>query len=319
LARDDAAARVALITGVTGQDGQYLSELLLSQGYRVHGFFRPGEPDIPAPVERHTADLTDAEAVAAIVDITAPHELYHLGAQTFVHGEELSTVSVNVNGTLHVLEAVRRAAPQCRVFFAGSAEMFGSPETTPQDENTPMRPRNVYGVTKLTGYHLLRVYREQHRIFGCCGILYNHESPRRGPQFVTRKITRAAARIKLDLDSEVRLGNLDVVRDWGHAKDYVRAMWLMLQQPGPDDYVIASGSGRTVREFAEAAFSVVGLDWRAHVRVAPEFWRPAEAVPMIGSAAKARTMLRWAPEIEFAQMLREMVEADLASATASER
>lgn len=319
MARGDAAARVALITGVTGQDGQYLSELLLSRGYRVHGVCRPGEPTILENIQHHQADLTDAGAVAAIVDATAPDELYHLGAQTFVHGEELSTVRVNVNGTLHVLEAVRRASPQCRVFFAGSAEMFGSPETTPQDENTPMRPRNVYGVTKLAGYHLLRVYREQHRIFGCCGILYNHESPRRGPQFVTRKITRAAARIKLGLDSEVRLGNLDAVRDWGHAKDYVRAMWLMLQQPEPDDYVVASGQGRTVREFVEAAFSMVELDWRPSVQVAPEFWRPAEAVPMIGNAAKARTALQWAPEIDFGQMLREMVEADLGSATVSER
>jgi GDPmannose 4,6-dehydratase len=273
--------------------------LLLAKGYRVHGIDRP-EPD-----------LEDTAAIRRVVRETAPDEFYHLGAQTFVLGEEQSTVRVNVLGTLNVLEALRHEAPACRLFFAGSAEMFGEPETSPQDENTPMKPRNVYGVTKLAGYQLMRVYREQHGLFACCGILYNHESPRRGPHFVTRKITRAAARIKLGLETELRLGNLDAVRDWGHARDYVRAMWLMLQHAEPDDYVIATGQGRTVREFVEAAFTAAGLDWQSYVRIDPAFFRPAETIPLIGSAAKARSKLGWTPETPFADLVRTMVEADL--------
>ena len=319
LSADERVGRVALVTGITGQDGWYLSEFLLACGYRVHGLFRPGEPEGPAGVYRHDADLTDAEAVAAIIRAAAPDELYHLGAQSFVRGEEVSTVQVNVNGTLHVLEAVRAGAPKCRLFFAGSAEMFGVPQTSPQDEGTPMRPRSVYGVTKLAGYHLVRVYREQHGLFGACAILYNHESPRRGPHFVTRKITRAAARIKLGLESELRLGNLDAVRDWGDARDYVRAMWLMLQQPEPEDYVVATGQGRTVRDFVETAFTATGLDWREYVQVAEEYWRPAEPVPLIGNAAKARSILGWAPRVSFDEMLREMVEADLEGAAGPQR
>jgi GDPmannose 4,6-dehydratase len=312
-AHGNSAGRVALITGITGQDGSYLSELLLSRGYRVHGLFRPDEPPGLPEVVRHDADLTDAKAVARAIGAAAPDELYHLGAQSFVHGEEVSTVHVNVNGTLHVLEAVRRAAPACRVFFASSAEVFGEPETSPQDERTPMRPRNIYGVTKVAGLELMRVYREQHRLFTCCAILYNHESPRRGPNFVTRKITRAAARIKLGLESELRLGNLDAVRDWGRARDYVRGMWLMLQQTDPDDYVLATGQGRTVRDFVEAAFSAAGLDWQQYVRTAPEYWRPAEPVPLVGNAAKARAALGWTPDTAFGDLVAEMVEADLAA------
>jgi len=290
------ADRIALITGVTGQDGSYLRELLLSRGYEVHG---------PA------VDVTDAGAVRSAVAATRPDECYHLAAQTVVNGEEVATVQVNVSGTLHVLEALRLESPACRLFIAGSSEMFGNVDTSPQNEATPFRPRNVYGVSKLAAWQLMRVYREQHGMFACCGILYNHESPRRGEQFVTRKITRAAARIKLGLQSELALGNLEAVRDWGHARDYVRAMWLMLQQPAPDDYVIATGHGRTVQEFVEAAFAAVDLDWRPYVRVDPKFYRPLEKTPFVGDAQKARRALGWTPETTLEELVAEMVATDL--------
>jgi GDPmannose 4,6-dehydratase len=307
--------RAALITGVTGQDGSYLAEHLQSHGYEIHGLFRPGEAANASlqaiEVHRHEGELEDPQAVARVVTAVHPDECYHLAAQTFVHGEELSTIRINVSGTLHVLEALRHRAPNCRLFLAGSSEMFGDVEVSPQDESTPLRPRNVYGVSKTAAYQLLRVYREQHGLFACCGILYNHESPRRGPQFVTRKITRAAAQIKLGLETELALGNLDAVRDWGHARDYVRAMRLMLQQPFPDDYVIATGHGRTVRDFVEAAFTAAGLDWQPYVRVAPEYFRPAETIPFVGCPAKAREKLSWTAEVEFAELVAEMVQHDL--------
>ena len=293
-----AAARVALITGISGQDGSYLQEHLLSHGYEVHG---------------PTFDVTDAGAVRSAIGHIRPDECYHLAAQTVVNGEELSTVQVNVSGTLHVLEALRRERPECRLFLAGSSEMFGKVEVSPQSEATPFRPRNVYGVSKLAAWQLMRVYREQHGLFACCGILYNHESPRRGEQFVTRKITRAAARIKLGQQSELALGNLDAVRDWGHARDYVRAMWLMLQQPEPEDYVLATGHGRTVRDFVQAAFAAVDLDWSRYVRVAPEYYRPLEDVPFIGDAEKARRLLGWNPETTLEELVAEMVASDLQS------
>jgi GDPmannose 4,6-dehydratase len=292
------AARIALITGLTGQDGSYLREHLGERGYEVHGLIQPGE-------------LTDASAVRNSVATIRPDECYHLAAQTVVNGDELSTVQVNVSGTLHVLEALRRERPDCRLFLAGSSEMFGDVDTSPQDETTPFRPRNVYGVSKVAAYELMRVYREQHGLFACCGILYNHESPRRGEQFVTRKITRAAARIKLGQQSELALGNLDAVRDWGHARDYVRAMWLMLQQPRPDDYIVATGRGRTVREFVEAAFAAVDLDWHHYVRVEPEFYRPLENIPFIGNAQKAQRSLDWCPETSLEELVAEMVHSDL--------
>ena len=308
-------ARTALITGITGQDGTYLAEYLHSHGYQIHGLFRPGER-MPAGVHagdihRHEGDLEDAAAVASAVAAVRPDECYHLAAQTIVTGEELSTVRINVSGTLHLLEALRREARNCRLFLAGSGEMFGDAEISPQDENTPFRPRNVYGVSKVAAYHLMRVYRLQHGLFACCGYLYNHESPRRSPHFVTRKITRAAAQIKLGKASNLPLGNLEAVRDWGHARDYVRAMWMMLQQPEPDDYVIATGQGHTVREFVEAAFKAVGLDWRPYVHIAPEFFRPPETVPFVGCALKARRKLGWMPEIGFSALVSEMVVRDL--------
>jgi GDPmannose 4,6-dehydratase len=307
-------ARTALITGVAGQDGSYLAELLQSKGYFVHGLTRPGEVVQLLSTAVSEADIVSAEAVRRVVAAVRPDECYHLAAQTFVPGEELATVSTNINGAMHLLEALRLEAPSCRLFLAGSSEMFGLPESAPQTERTPLRPRNVYGATKVAAYHLMEVYRRQHGLFACCGFLYNHESPRRPPHFVTRKITQAAARIRLGLQAELKLGNLDSLRDWGHARDYVRGMWLSLQAPEPEDYVFASGTGRTIRQFVEAAFDVAGVPWQDFVRVAPEFFRPSEPVPLIGCAARALASLGWRTEIPFPDMVREMVETDLKAA-----
>jgi GDPmannose 4,6-dehydratase len=308
-------SRTALITGLSGQDGSYLAEFLVARGYRVHGLSRPGERlQTGAAVSSTEVDIESAEAVRAVVGSVRPDECYHLAAQTFVPGAEIPTVRTNVNGTLHVLEALRHEAPSCRVFLAGSSEMFGRPTVSPQDEQTPFQPRNVYGAAKVAAYHLLRVYRQDYGMFACCGFLYNHESPRRGPWFVTRKITQAAARIQAGQQTELRLGNLDTIRDWGHARDYVRAMWLMLQRATPDDYVIATGRGRTVREFVHAAFTAVGLDWQRFVHIDPAFYRPAEEVPLVGCPAKAREQLGWDAETPFAQLVKEMVDADMTAA-----
>jgi GDPmannose 4,6-dehydratase len=286
----------ALISGISGQDGSYLSELLLSKGYEIHGL---------------ACALDDYEGVSREIRETQPDELYHLAAQTFVLGEEFETMRTNSGGTHHVLAAVREHAPGCRLFLAGSSEMFGDVDRSPQNESTPMRPRGVYGISKLTAYLLMRNYREAHGLHASCGILYNHESPRRSEQFVTGKIVAAAVRIKAGIDKELRLGNLDSVRDWGDARDYVRAMWLMLQQPAPDDYVIATGQGRTIRDLLDAAFAAVELDWRDYVVKDERFYRPTEKCPMIGDATKARTRLGWAPKREFAAMVREMVAEKL--------
>jgi GDPmannose 4,6-dehydratase len=313
-------ARIALITGISGQDGSYLSELLRSKEYAVHGLLRPGEAVRDAgEVAISEADIGSAEAVRRIVALVRPDECYHLAAQTFVPGEELGSVSTNVNGTMHLLEALRHEAPACRLFLAGSSEMFGLPDFAPQNENTPLRPRNVYGATKVAAYHLMSVYRRQYGLFACCGFLYNHESPRRPPWFVTRKITQAAARIRMGLQTELQIGNLDSVRDWGHARDYVRGMWLALQFDRPDDYVFASGQGRTVREFVELAFSAAEIPWEDRVQVVPEFYRPAEPVPLIGCSAKALSVLGWRPEISFEELVREMVEADMAAGVLDEQ
>lgn len=308
--------KTALITGVTGQDGSYLAELLQTKGYQVHGVIRP-DGRLPADkagnadVFVHISDLTDEAAIARVVGCVKPDECYHLAAQTFVAGQERETLRVNAEGTLALLQALRQHAPHCRLFYAGSSEMFGDVSASPQDETTPFHPRNVYGVSKVAGFHLMSVYRSQHRLFACCGILYNHESPRRGNQFVTRKISKAVARIHSgDLDV-LRLGNLKSVRDWGHARDYVRAMWLCLQQECPDDYVIATGQGRSVEEFVEKAFTTVNLDWHSYVREAPEYYRPAEHVPLIGCSDKARKLLGWSPETQFEELVSEMVRHDL--------
>ena len=315
----------ALITGITGQDGSYLAEHLLGLGYEVHGLVRRVALEDPARrftriahlLERVTLHGASLESYPSIFHIFSRHqfdECYHLAAQSFVAESFLdgfSTMNTNINGTHYVLAAIRELQPDCRFYFAGSSEMFGKVREVPQRETTPFHPRSPYGISKLAGFELTRNYREAYEMFCVSGLLFNHEGPRRGYEFVTRKITSTAARIKAGLASELRLGNLEAQRDWGHARDYVRAMHLMLQQAEPDDYVVATGETHTVREFCERAFSEVGLDWQEYVRVDEQFYRPAEVDLLIGDASKARERLGWRPEYTFEGLVREMVQEDL--------
>jgi GDPmannose 4,6-dehydratase len=316
----------ALITGITGQDGSYLAELLLEKGYEVHGIVRRVAIEDPEHrlwrilhfrdrLHLHAASLESLPSIYRVFQAVKPDECYHLAAQSFVaysFEDEFSTLNANINGTHYVLAALRDCAPDCRFYFAASSEMFGKTSQVPQNELTPFHPRSAYGISKVAGFHLTRNYREAYGIKAFSGILYNHESPRRGFEFVTRKITSNAARIKLGLTKEVRLGNLDARRDWGHAREYVRAMWLMLQQDEPEDYVIASGEQHTVREFAEVAFGHLGLDYRNHVVVDSQFLRPADVETLLGDASKARQKLGWTYKVTFKNLVEEMVEADLA-------
>jgi len=308
----------ALITGITGQDGSYLAELLLDKGYEVHG-----DPEhrlwrilhLKDRLHLHAASLESLPSIYRVFQAVKPQECYHLAAQSFVaysFEDEFSTLNANINGTHHVLVALRDCAPDCRFYFAASSEMFGKVAEVPQNELTRFHPRSAYGISKVAGFDLTRNYREAYSIKASSGILYNHESPRRGFEFVTRKITSQAARIKLGLTKEVRLGNLDARRDWGHAREYVRAMWLMLQQDEPEDYVIATGEQHTVREFAEIAFAHLGLDYRDHVVVDPQFLRPADVETLLGDASKARKRLGWKYGVTFKELVKEMVEGDLA-------
>jgi len=315
----------ALITGITGQDGSYLAELLLDKGYEVHGIVRRVAIEDPEHrlwrllpfkdrLHLHAASLESLPSIYRVFQTVKPDECYHLAAQSFVaysFEDEFSTLNANINGTHHVLAALRDCAPNCRFYFAASSEMFGKVAKTPQTESTPFHPRSAYGISKVAGFHLTRNYREAYGIKAASGILYNHESPRRGFEFVTRKITSYAARIKLGLAKEVRLGNLEARRDWGHAREYVRAMWLMLQQDEPDDYVIATGEQHTVREFAETAFSRLGLDYQSHVGLDPQLLRPAEVETLLGDATRARQKLGWSCQVTFKELVHEMVEADL--------
>ena len=315
----------ALITGITGQDGSYLAELLLDKGYEVHGIVRRVAIEDPEHrlwrllpfkdrLHLHAASLESLPSIYRVFQTVKPDECYHLAAQSFVaysFEDEFSTLNANINGTHHVLAALRDCAPNCRFYFAASSEMFGKVAKTPQTESTPFHPRSAYGISKVAGFDLTRNYREAYGIKATSGILYNHESPRRGFEFVTRKITSYAARIKLGLAQEVRLGNLEARRDWGHAHEYVRAMWLMLQQDEPDDFVIATGEQHTVREFAETAFSHLGLDYRSHVALDPQFLRPAEVETLLGDATKAKQKLGWSCQVTFKELVHEMVEADL--------
>jgi GDPmannose 4,6-dehydratase len=315
----------ALITGITGQDGSYLAEHLLALGYEVHGLVRRVALEDPSRrftriahlLERVTLHAASLESYPSIFHVFSRQqfdECYHLAAQSFVAESFLdgfSTMNTNINGTHYVLAAIRELQPGCRFYFAGSSEMFGKVREVPQRETTPFHPRSPYGISKLAGFELTRNYREAYDMFCVSGLLFNHEGPRRGYEFVTRKITSTAARIKAGVASELRLGNLEAQRDWGHARDYVRAMHLMLQQEGPDDYVVATGETHTVREFCERAFSEVGLDWQEYVRVDEQFYRPAEVDLLIGDASKARAELGWRPEYTFEGLVREMVREDL--------
>jgi GDPmannose 4,6-dehydratase len=317
----------ALITGITGQDGSYLAEWLLSQGYEVHGVVRRIALEhtsqrmtrlhaILPQLHLHPGSLDNYASLFQIVQKVQPTELYHLGAQSFVavsFEDPFSTLRTNIDGTLFVLEAVRHVAPQCRVYFAGSSEMFGNAEEVPQRETTRFHPRSPYGVSKVAGFDLTRNYREAYGLFACSGILFNHESPRRGVEFVTRKISRGVAAIVRGEVQTLTLGNLAARRDWGYAGDYVRAMHAMLQQTTPRDYVVATGETHSVQEFCELAFAHAGLDWRTHVRTDPAFQRPAEVDTLIGDAARAQTELGWKPSTDFPGLVRMMVDADLAA------
>jgi GDPmannose 4,6-dehydratase len=315
----------ALITGITGQDGSYLAEHLLSLGYEVHGLVRRVALEAPEQrfgrlthiVDNLTLHPASLESYPSIFHVISQHdfdECYHLAAQSFVaesFADGFSTMNMNINGTHYVLAALRELRPQCKFYFAGSSEMFGNAQEVPQRETTPFHPRSPYGISKLAGFHLARNYRESYGMFCVGGILFNHESPRRGFEFVSRKTTSTVAQIKLGLASELRIGNLEARRDWGHAADYVRAIHLMLQQPGPDDYVIATGETHTVRDLCELAFSEVGLDYRDHVRVDERFYRPAEVDSLVGDSTKARQSLGWHPKYTFEGLIREMVREDL--------
>lgn len=317
--------RKALITGITGQDGSYLAEFLLQQGYEVHGIVRRvalEDPDhrmqrirhLLNDIVIHAASLESYPSVFKAVQRIAPDECYHLAAQSFVSysfEDEFSTFDVNINGTHYILSALKELAPECRIYFAASSEMFGKVHEVPQNEETPFHPRSAYGISKVAGYHLTRNYREAYNLHASSGILYNHESPRRGFEFVTRKITHHVAQIKLGLADELRLGNLEAKRDWGHARDYVRAMWMMLQQDTPDDYVVATGETHSVREFVDKAFSCVGLDYRNHVVIDERFFRPAEVEILLGDCTKAQRVLGWSYACSFDELVEEMVDADM--------
>jgi GDPmannose 4,6-dehydratase len=311
----------ALITGITGQDGSYLAEFLLGKGYQVSGLVRRSSTlnferiaHIQDRLELVSGDLTDQSSLLLALEQTKPQEVYNLAAQSFVQAswtQPILTGDVTGLGTTRMLEAVRMHDRTIRFYQASSSEMFGKVMAVPQREDTPFYPRSPYGVAKVYGHWATVNYRESFDLFAVSGILFNHESPRRGLEFVTRKVTDAVARIKLGLEHEVRLGNLDAKRDWGFAGDYVRAMWLMLQQEQPDDYVIATGVTHSVEELVEVAFSHVGLDWHDYVVQDPRFMRPAEVDLLIGDPAKAKAKLKWEPEVTFDRLVRMMVDADL--------
>jgi GDPmannose 4,6-dehydratase len=318
------ARKKALITGITGQDGSYLAELLLEKGYEVHGLVRRSSSfntwridHIREQLSLHYGDLVDQNSLVRALETVEPDELYNLAAQSHVKVSfEMPeyTTDVTAIGVLRVLDAVRDLGLRTRVYQAGSSEMFGMVQESPQSERTPFHPRSPYGVSKVYGHWMAVNYRESYGLHVSNGILFNHESPRRGENFVTRKITMGVAAIKQGRAKELRLGNLDAKRDWGHARDYVEAMWLILQRERPDDYVIATGENHTVREFCEAAFSCVSLDWKDFVKVDPKYFRPAEVDVLLGDSTKARRELGWAPRVTFKELARMMVEADLEAA-----
>ena len=312
---------IALITGITGQDGAYLAKLLLQKGYQVHGMMRRSSTetmeriaDIRDSITVHQGDLLDQLSLVRLMDEVQPTEVYNLAAQSFVPtswSQPILTGETTGLGVTRVLEAIRQVNPDIRMYQASSSEMFGKVQETPQTETTPFYPRSPYGVAKVYGYWITINYRESYDIFACNGILFNHESPLRGLEFVTRKITDGVARIKLGIQNELLLGNLDAKRDWGFAGDFVHAMWLMLQANKPDDYVIATGEQHSVRDFCKIAFGTVGLNLEDYVGIDPRFYRPAEVETLLGDPAKAKTKLGWKPQVTFEQLVTMMVEEDI--------
>lgn len=302
-----------------------MAELLLEKGYEVHGIVRRVALEdvehrmwrirhLLKDVHLHSGSLESFASLFQVIRKVLPDECYHLAAQSFVSysfEDEFSTINTNINGTHFMLAAIKELAPECKFYFAGSSEMFGKVHEVPQSEDTPFHPRSAYGISKVAGFHMTRNYREAYNMQACSGMLFNHESPRRGYEFVTRKITSHVARIRLGKAHELRLGNLDAKRDWGHAKDYVKAIWLMLQQDKPDDYVIATGETHTVKEFVERAFSMVGLNYKDFVVIDPQFYRPAEIEILLGNPERAEKELNWKREVTFEGLIKEMVESDL--------
>jgi len=311
----------ALITGITGQDGSYLAELLLEKGYEVHAIVRRASSTnfwridhILDRLHLHPADLLDQLSLIKVLDQVRPREFYNLAAMSFVPAswdQPMLTGEFNAQGVTRVLEAIRQVDPAIRMYQASSSEMFGKVREVPQTELTPFYPRSPYGVSKVYGHYITVNYRESYDLFAVSGILFNHESPRRGLEFVTRKVTDAVARIKFGLDDSVGLGNLDAQRDWGFAGDYVRAMWMMLQQDRADDFVIATGETHSVKDLVKVAFGHAGLDWEKHVKIDPRFLRPAEVDLLIGDPSKAKRELGWKPEVDFQSLVKMMVDADL--------
>ena len=319
-------SKVALITGITGQDGSYLAELLLDKGYEVHGIVRRVAlederhrlwrlREILKDINLHAGSLESYASLFNIILKIKPVEVYHLAAQSYVgysFEDEFSTLNININGTHYLLSAVKEFADsKIKFYFAGSSEMFGKVKTVPQNEETVFNPRSSYGISKVTGYYLTKNYREAYKLHASNGILFNHESPRRGFEFVTRKISHAVARIKKGSKEKLKLGNINAKRDWGHAKDYVEAMWLMLQKDSPGDYVIGTGEGHSVKEFAEKAFSHVGLNYKDHIIIDQKLMRPAEVDTLLSNYSKAKKNLKWKPKTSFKDLVQAMVETDL--------
>ena len=319
-------SKIALITGITGQDGSYLAELLLSKGYTVHGIVRRVALEdethrlwrlrkILKDINLHAGSLESYASLFNIILKIKPTEVYHLAAQSYVgysFEDEFSTLNININGTHYLLSAVKEFAPsKIKFYFAGSSEMFGNVKDIPQNEETPFNPRSSYGISKVTGYHLVKNYREAYKLHASNGILFNHESPRRGFEFVTRKISYAVAKIKNGSKEKLKLGNMNAKRDWGHAKDYVEAMWLMLQRDNPEDYVIGTGKGYSVEDFAKKAFAHVGLNYKDHIIIDKRLLRPAEVDTLLADYNKAKKNLNWKPKISFEDLVKNMVENDL--------
>ena len=317
--------KIALITGITGQDGSYLAEFLLKKKYKVHGIVRRVAMEdqdhrlwrinhILNKITIHAATLESYASLVKIISVVKPTELYHLGAQSFVSysfQDEFSTLNTNINGTHYILSAIKDFSPKTKLYFAGSSEMFGKVQTIPQNEKTRFYPRSSYGISKCTGFDLVRNYREAYNLFACTGILFNHESPRRGFEFVTRKITSAVARIKSGKQKYLELGNIKAKRDWGHAKDYVEAMWKMLQQNKPDDFVIGTGKVHSVENFLKLSFKYAGLDYKKYLKINKKFYRPAEVDFLVADFSKAKKKLNWKPRIKFNQLVKEMTDSDL--------